>query len=75
MSDATLIDDDPEWLPERVRHLFPAPAHRVEIAYTGSAGLQCLDRRPLASKGGHPAGCRPRRQRGTVCGNPGVVGC
>src|SRR5437899_5524193 len=30
-----LIDDDPELLPDKVRHLFPAPAHRVEIAYTG----------------------------------------
>jgi DNA-binding NtrC family response regulator len=37
-----LIDDDPELLPEKVRHLFPAPAHRVEIAYTGSEGLTCI---------------------------------
>ena len=40
MAHLLLIDDDPELLPEKVRHLFPAPAHRVEIAYTGSEGLK-----------------------------------
>src|SRR5260370_26034173 len=42
MSHLLLIDDDPELLPEKVRHLFPAPAHRVEVAYTGAEGLQRL---------------------------------
>ena len=42
MAHLLLIDDDPELLPEKVRHLFPAPAHRVEIAYTGSEGLRCI---------------------------------
>ena len=42
MAHLLLIDDDPEVLPEKVRHLFPAPAHRVEIAYTGSEGLKCI---------------------------------
>ncbi len=40
MAHLLLIDDDPELLPEKVRHLFPAPAHRVDIAYTGSDGLK-----------------------------------
>jgi two-component system nitrogen regulation response regulator GlnG len=42
MAHLLLIDDDPESLPDKVRHLFPAPAHRVETAYTGSEGLQCI---------------------------------
>ena len=46
MSHLLLIDDDPELLPEKVRHLFPAPAHRVEIASTGSEGLQCVAAAP-----------------------------
>jgi two-component system nitrogen regulation response regulator GlnG len=40
MAHLLLIDDDPELLPEKVRHVFPAPAHRVEVAYTGAEGLQ-----------------------------------
>jgi DNA-binding NtrC family response regulator len=35
-----LIDDDPDLLPDQVGHVFPAPAHRVEIAHTGAEGLQ-----------------------------------
>src|SRR5262249_21262206 len=46
MAHLLLIDDDPELLPEKVRHLFPAPAHRVEIAYTGSEGLRCIAAAP-----------------------------
>jgi two-component system nitrogen regulation response regulator GlnG len=42
MAHLLLIDDDPELLPEKVRHLFPAPTHRVEIASTGSEGLECI---------------------------------
>ena len=42
MAHLLLIDDDPDLLPEKVRHLFPAPPHRVEIAYTGSEGLKCI---------------------------------
>jgi two-component system nitrogen regulation response regulator GlnG len=41
-----LIDDDPDLLPEKVSHLFPAPAHRVEIAYTGGEGLECIAAAP-----------------------------
>src|SRR5262249_28960287 len=41
-----LIDDGPDVLPERVRPLFPAPEHRVEVAYTGSEGLQCIAAAP-----------------------------
>src|SRR5208282_5331213 len=46
MAHLWLIDDDPELLPDKVRHLFPAPAHRVEIAVTGSEGLQCVAAAP-----------------------------
>jgi DNA-binding response OmpR family regulator len=35
-----LIDDDPDLLPEQVAHVFPAPAHRVEVAHTGAEGLR-----------------------------------
>ena len=42
MAHLLLIDDDPDLLPEKVRHLFPAPPHRVEIAYNGSEGLKCI---------------------------------
>jgi DNA-binding NtrC family response regulator len=40
MANLLLIDDDPDLLPDQVRHVFPTPAHRVEIAHTGTAGLQ-----------------------------------
>src|SRR5580693_7957334 len=46
MAHLLLIDDDPDLLPEKVRHLFPAPAHRVEIAYTGGEGLECIAAAP-----------------------------
>jgi CheY-like chemotaxis protein len=45
MAHLLLIDDDPGLLPEKVRHLSP-PAHRVEIAYTGSEGLECITAAP-----------------------------
>jgi two-component system nitrogen regulation response regulator GlnG len=40
MANLLLIDDDPDLLPDQVRKVFPAPAHRVEIASTGSEGLE-----------------------------------
>jgi two-component system nitrogen regulation response regulator GlnG len=40
MANVLLIDDDPDLLAERVAHLFPAPAHRLEIAHTGAEGLE-----------------------------------
>src|SRR5215468_10571030 len=40
MAHLLLIDDDPDLLAELVAHLFPAPAHRVEIADSGVAGLE-----------------------------------
>jgi two-component system nitrogen regulation response regulator GlnG len=46
MAHLLIIDDDPELLPDKVRHLFPAPAHRVETAYTGSDGLKCIAEAP-----------------------------
>src|SRR3954452_12102037 len=40
MANLLLIDDYPDLLPDQMRQVFPAPAHRVEIAPTGSEGLQ-----------------------------------
>src|SRR5213592_4611936 len=40
MATLLLIDDDPDLLRDRVGHVFPAPAHRVEIAQTGAEGLE-----------------------------------
>src|SRR5690242_20109859 len=47
MASLLLIDDDPDLLPDQMRQVFPAPAHRVEIAPTGSEGLErARDSRP-----------------------------
>ena len=47
MANLLLIDDDPDLLPDQMRQVFPAPAHRVEIAPTGSEGLErARDGRP-----------------------------
>src|SRR5438477_1408682 len=40
MAHLLLIDDDPAMVPEQVRHAFPAPEHRVEVAGTGAEGLK-----------------------------------
>jgi DNA-binding NtrC family response regulator len=40
MAHLLIIDDDPELLPQKVCHAFPAPAHKVEIATTGEEGLR-----------------------------------
>jgi DNA-binding NtrC family response regulator len=40
MAHLLLIDDDPDLLPDQVGHVFPAPAHRVDIAHTGAEGLE-----------------------------------
>jgi two-component system nitrogen regulation response regulator GlnG len=40
MANLLLIDDDPDLLPDQLAQVFPAPAHRVEIAHTGAEGLQ-----------------------------------
>ena len=39
MAHLLIIDDDPELLLEKVRHIFPPPSHQVEIAKTGADGL------------------------------------
>ena len=39
MANLLLIDDHPDLLPDQVSHVFPAPAHRVDIAHTGAEGL------------------------------------
>src|SRR5438105_9334890 len=47
MANLLLIDDDPDLLPDQMRQVFPAPAHRVEIAPTGIEGLErARDGRP-----------------------------
>src|SRR3954466_16192287 len=47
MANLLLIDDDPDLLPDQMRQVFPAPAHRVEIAPTGSEGIErASDGRP-----------------------------
>ena len=67
MASLLLIDDDPDLLRDRVSHVFPAPAHRVEIAQTAAEGLErvaaaCPDvilldlRLPDQSGAGHLAG-------------------
>src|SRR5579864_3042262 len=40
MANLFLIDDHPGLLSDQVSHVFPAPAHRVEIAHTASEGLE-----------------------------------
>jgi two-component system nitrogen regulation response regulator GlnG len=40
MARLLLIDDDPALIPEQVRQAFPAPRYRVEVAGTGTAGLE-----------------------------------
>ena len=40
MANLLLIDDHPGLLPDQVDHVFPAPAHRVETAHTGTEGLR-----------------------------------
>ena len=47
MANLLLIDDDPDLLPDQMRQVFPAPAHRVEIAPTGGEGLE-------RARGGRP---------------------
>jgi two-component system nitrogen regulation response regulator GlnG len=42
MAHLLLIDDDPELIPEKVRHAFPTPAHRVDVACTGAEGLMLV---------------------------------
>jgi two-component system response regulator AtoC len=39
MAHILLIDDDPALIPKQVRMAFPSPAHRVEVAVSGSKGL------------------------------------
>src|SRR5579864_8132802 len=47
MANLFLIDDHPGLLSDQVSHVFPAPAHRVEIAHTASEGLRrARDARP-----------------------------
>ena len=41
-----LIDDDPYLIPGQVRQVFPAPAHRVEVAGTGAEGLERVSAEP-----------------------------
>jgi DNA-binding NtrC family response regulator len=40
MANLLLIDSDPVQIPKQVRQAFPDPLHRVEVASTGSGGLE-----------------------------------
>jgi two-component system nitrogen regulation response regulator GlnG len=40
MPHVLLIDDDPVLIPEQVRQSFPPPRYRVEVADTGTAGIE-----------------------------------
>jgi DNA-binding NtrC family response regulator len=46
MAHLLLIDDDSVLIPEQVRQAFPAPSHRVTVAGTGTAGLECIRSKP-----------------------------
>jgi len=46
MAHLLLIDDDPALIPTLVRQVFPAPAHRVEVAGTGAEGLERVSAAP-----------------------------
>ena len=39
MAHLLLIDDDPALIPKQVRHAFPSPPHRVEVARSGANGI------------------------------------
>jgi len=41
-----LIDDDPVLLPAQVRHTFPEPSHRVNVAASGADGLEHVRKHP-----------------------------
>ena len=45
MAQVLLVDDDPELIAEQVRHAFPPPLHRVDIACDGATGLEIVRRR------------------------------
>src|SRR5688572_22801922 len=44
MAHLLLIDDDAVSVPEQVREAFPAPAYHVEVAQSGSRGLEQVRR-------------------------------
>jgi two-component system nitrogen regulation response regulator GlnG len=46
MAHLLLIDDDPDLIPDQVRHAFPESRHRVEVAATGTAGLDRVRANP-----------------------------
>ncbi len=46
MAHLLVIDDDPAVIPEQVRQTFPQPAHRVELAATGAAGVERVRSNP-----------------------------
>src|SRR5437879_5289719 len=46
MPHVLLIDDDAVLIPEQVRHAFPAPCYRVEVAETGAEGIERVRAKP-----------------------------
>ena len=61
MANLLLIDDDPDLLPDQVSQVFPAPAHRVEVARTGAEGLERVRRRSAGRYSARPPPARPVR--------------
>jgi two-component system nitrogen regulation response regulator GlnG len=43
MAHVLVIDDDPVVIPEQVRHAFPPPGYRVEVATTGADGIKKVE--------------------------------
>src|SRR5712671_1881418 len=46
MAHLLLIDDDAALIPRQVRHAFPEPSHRLEMARTGAEGLERIRAEP-----------------------------
>jgi DNA-binding NtrC family response regulator len=46
MAHLLLIDDDPGLIPEQVRQAFPTSSHHVDVAATGTAGLEHVRTNP-----------------------------
>jgi two-component system nitrogen regulation response regulator GlnG len=44
MAQVLLIDDDPDLIAEQIRHAFPPPGHRLDIARDGASGLDIVRR-------------------------------
>jgi CheY-like chemotaxis protein len=52
MSHLLLVDDDPLFISEQLRALFPQPTHRVSVVQNGNAGVEAV-RASAPAPGGH----------------------